>query len=88
MAAGMVKLTIAGIKREKKSVNGTTPFCQTNKVVMSPKGLNEPPAFEATTTLMQDKVTKRGQSLPIARITEPMSKAVVRLLQPAEMKND
>ena len=71
MAAGIAKLTMAGISREKKSPNGTTPFCQTNSVVISPKGLNEPPALDATTTLIQDKATKRGLALPIAKITEP-----------------
>lgn len=88
MAAGITKLMMAGINREKKSPKGTTPFCHTNSVVISPKGLNEPPALEATTTLMQDKATNRGLPLPIAKITEPISKAVVRLLHAEEIKND
>ena len=87
-AAGINKLTRAGTNREKKSAKGTTPFCHTNSVVMSPKGLNDPPALEAITTLMQDKVTKRGLSLPMASITEPINKAVVKLLQPEEIKKD
>ena len=88
MVAGITKLIIAGINKAKKSTKGTTSFCQTNKVVISPNGLNEPPALEATTTLIQDKVTNCRLSLPIAKITEPINKAVVKLLQPAEIKND
>ena len=42
----------------KKPRNGITPFCQTIKVVMSPKGEKAPPAFAATTMLIQAKQIK------------------------------
>jgi len=43
MAAGKAKLTMEGKSREKKCANGTTPFIHANKVVISPKGLKDPP---------------------------------------------
>ena len=87
IAAGNAKLIMAGINKLKKSPNGTTPFCHTKSVVISPNGLNEPPALEATTTLMHANVTNFRLSLPIAKMTEPISSAVVKLLQAEEMKN-
>ena len=53
---------------------------------MSPNGLNAPPAFAATTMLMQASVTKRGAPAPTAMTTAPMTSAVVRLSATGEMK--
>ena len=39
-----------------------------------PKGLKAPPAFAATTTLMQAGAMKRGSARPIATTTAPMTK--------------
>ena len=57
IAAGNAKFTTAGTNNEKKSLNGTTPLCQTNNVVISPNGLKDPPALVATTTLTAATVT-------------------------------
>ena len=78
-AAGTSKLTTDGTKRRKKSKKSTTPACQTISVVMSPNGLNAPPAFAATTMLMKAIATKRGLPPPTAITTAPMTSAVVRL---------
>ena len=62
--AGTTKFTTDGTNSRKKSAKPTSPFCHTIKVVMSPNGLNAPPAFAATTMLMQASATKRGASRP------------------------
>ena len=67
--------------------NVSLSFCQTIRVVMSPKGENAPPAFAATTMLMKPMATNFGESLPIARTTAPMTKAVVRLSRTPDRKN-
>ncbi len=86
-AAGTNQFTSEGTNREKKLVKGTTPRCQTMSVVMSPKGLNAPPALAATTTLMQATTTNFGRSRPTASDTAPMMRAVVRLSASGEMTN-
>ncbi len=55
---------------------------------MSPNGLNEPPALVATTMLTHAIDTKRRFLRAMAITTAPISNAVVRLLQTADMKND
>jgi len=62
--AGTRKFTTAGINNLKKSKKLTLPDCQTINVVMSPNGLNAPPALEAITILMKAKVTNLGLSEP------------------------
>ncbi len=62
------------------------PFCQTIRVVMSPKGLKAPPALAATTTLMQARLTNRALAPPTVRITAHISSAVVMLSAIGEMK--
>ena len=54
---------------------------------MSPNGLNAPPAFAATTILMQATSTKPGLLPPTASTTAHISKAVVRLSATGEIKN-
>ena len=53
IAAGNKKLISEGINNEKKPKKPTLPDCQTISVVMSPNGLNAPPALAATTILIQ-----------------------------------
>ena len=56
-------------------------------VVISPNGLNAPPALAATTTLMQATTTNFGRSRPTASATAPRMRAVVRLSAIGEMTN-
>ena len=84
-AAGTSQLIKDGMNSGKKSANGTSPFCQTISVVMSPNGLNAPPAFAATTMLMQATETNFGFFSPIAITTAPITSAVVKLSATGEM---
>ena len=59
MAAGTSQLTSDGMNSTKNSWNATIPFCHTISVVMSPNGLNAPPALAATTMLMHEMAMKR-----------------------------
>ena len=86
IAAGTRKLTAEGMKRAKKVQKSTIPFCQTIRVVMSPKGLKAPPALAATTMLTQAMVTNRVLEPPTASTTAHISRAVVRLSATGEMK--
>ena len=72
-------------QQEEITETRRVPFCHTIKVVMSPNGLNAPPAFAATTMLMQESATKRGASRPSAIATAHMTSAVVRLSATGEM---
>jgi len=87
MMAGTSQFTSDGTKSAKNSRNVTLSFCQTIRVVMSPKGENAPPAFAATTMLMKPMATNFGESLPIARTTAPITRDVVRLSSTPERKN-
>jgi hypothetical protein len=90
--AGTNQLTKAGMNKLKKVQKVMRPllacmfFCQTIKVVMSPNGLNAPPAFAATTKLMQASKTNFVLLPPTANTTAPISKAVVRLSAIGDMK--
>ncbi len=53
IAAGTTQFTTDGTNRSKNSKNDSLPFCHTISVVMSPNGLNAPPALAATTTETQ-----------------------------------
>ena len=86
ISAGTKKFTNEGRNKAKNSENLITPFCQTIKVVMSPNGLNAPPALAATTTLMQERVTNFDSPLATAMITAHMTKAVVKLSATGEIK--
>ena len=66
----------------------TFSFCHTMSVVMSPNGLNAPPAFAAITTLMQPSPMNRDCPTPAAMSTAHMSRAVVRLSANGEITND
>ena len=55
------------------------PRCHTISVVMSPNGLNAPPAFAATTMLTHARLMKRVLPLPTASTTAHITSAVVRL---------
>ena len=87
MVAGIIKLTTAGINNAKNSLNSRMPFCHTINVVISPKGLNAPPAFAPTTMLTQAIAIKSGRPCPTAIITAHITNAVVRLSAIGEMKN-
>ena len=84
--AGITKLTTDGKNNAKNSVNSRIPFCQTIKVVMSPNGLNAPPAFAPTTMLTQLMATNLGSSLPTANTTAHIISAVVKLSAIGEIK--
>ena len=86
IAAGTRKLTAEGRNREKNSWNWTIPFCQTIRVVMSPKGLKAPPAFAATTILIQARLINFTLLPPTAMTTAHSSRAVVRLSATGEIK--
>jgi hypothetical protein len=88
IAAGTNQLTSDGNSKAKNSKKVTLPFCHTISVVMSPKGVKAPPAFAATTTLMQARATNAGDFAPTARTTEPMTSAVVRLSSTPDRKKD
>ena len=64
------------------------PACQTISVVISPNGLNAPPAFAATTTLTHPMTTKRRFRPPTAMTTVAISKAVVRLSATGDRMKD
>jgi hypothetical protein len=83
--AGTMKFTTDGTNSRKKSANATSPFCHTIRVVMSPNGLNAPPALAATTMLTQDSATKPGISRPSAMTTAHITSAVVRLSAKGEI---
>jgi len=57
--AGTTKLISDGTNRANKVQNSTLPRCHTMSVVMVAERLKAPPAFAATTMLMQPRVTKR-----------------------------
>ena len=61
-------------------------FCQTISVVMSPNGLNAPPALAATTILMHASMTNFLLPPPTAITTAAISSAVVRLSAIGEMQ--
>ena len=86
IAAGITKLTTEGINKLKKVAKSTMPFCHTISVVISPKGLNAPPALAATTILIQAIPIKAGLSAPTAITTAHMINAVVRLSATGEIK--
>ncbi len=72
-------------KKPKKSI---TPFCQTIRVVISPNGLNAPPALAATTMLIHASATNFLCPTPTAITTAHISNAVVKLSAIGEMKKD
>jgi hypothetical protein len=84
--AGTSQLISEGMKRAKKLKKSTLPFCQTIRVVMSPKGEKAPPALAAMTMLMHETTMKAGLLAPTAITTAPISRAVVRLSATGEMK--
>ena len=86
IAAGMRKLMSAGMNKAKNPKNSTLPDCQTISVVISPNGLNAPPALAATTILINAKDTNFGLSDPTANTTAPINKAVVKLSATGEIK--
>ena len=63
------------------------PACQTIRVVISPKGLKAPPAFAATTILIQPIDKNLVLPFPHANKTEHITKAVVKLSAIGERKN-
>ena len=77
--AGTTQLTMLGIRRRGKSASDSVPRCHTMSVVKSPKGLNAPPEFAATTMFTQHIATYSGSPLPTAETTAPIRTAVVRL---------
>ena len=86
--AGIIQLMTDGIKMAKNSKKLTLPFCQTIKVVMSPKGENAPPALAATTIFMQATTMNVLLLPPTAMATAPISRAVVRLSATGEITKD
>ena len=88
MPAVTTQLVMEGSTSTKNSWNCTWPACQIISVVMSPKGLNTPPALAATTTLMQPRTTKRVLSPPIETTTAAISRAVVRLSAKGDMAKE
>src|SRR3954469_20281857 len=87
MSAGTSQLTTDGTTNGKKPVNGTLPACQTMSVVMSPNGLNAPPALAATTILIQAGTTNAGLPRPMVNATAPITRAVVRLSRMGDITN-
>ena len=63
-------------------------FCQTIKVIMSPKGEKAPPAFAATTMLIHAKQIKGLFPFATAMTTAHINNAVVRLSAIGEIKKD
>mmetsp|Transcript_7660 Transcript_7660/g.47284 ORF Transcript_7660/g.47284 Transcript_7660/m.47284 type:complete len:226 (-) Transcript_7660:824-1501(-) len=84
--AGTNQLTKEGSRSSTKSGMSSLCFCQTMSVVTSPKGLNAPPAFDATIVLMNPSTTKLGCPLPTVLMTAPIRRAVVRLSASGERK--
>ena len=87
IAAGIRKLTTDGRNRLKKVAKSIRPFCHTIRVVISPNGLKAPPAFAATTMLIQAIPIKAGLSAPTAITTAHIISAVVKLSATGEIKN-
>ncbi|SFV87582.1 hypothetical protein MNB_SUP05-SYMBIONT-5-1196 [hydrothermal vent metagenome] len=85
--AGTTKLINDGTNNTKNSKNSTVPFCHTISVVISPNGLNAPPAFAATTILTKAIEIKRTLLPPTAITTAPIIRAVVKLSAIGEIKN-
>ena len=79
ITAGINQLTTEGMIKAKNVAKGTTPFCQTIKVVISPNGLNAPPALAATTILIQASAINLVFVPPTAIATVDINNAVVRL---------
>ena len=88
MNEGIIKFTSEGKNNFKNWKNSTYPACQTIKVVISPKGLNAPPAFAATTIFTQLILVKFLLPLPTAKTTAHIVKAVVKLSAIGDKKND
>ena len=76
-----------GKKILKNDVNKSILFCHIIRVVISPKGLNAPPALAATTVLIQH-IFINLLSLLKDVITEHIIKAVVKLSAIGDKKND
>ncbi len=74
------------MNRAKNPQKLTIPFCQTINVVISPNGLNAPPALAATTILIQAIETKRVLVPPTASTTAHINNAVVKLSATGEIK--
>jgi len=64
----------------------TFPAVQTIRVVMSPKGLQAPPALAATTMLVKERTMNRELPPLTARATVDISRALVRLSASGERK--
>src|SRR5688572_3536121 len=86
-AAGTNQLTAEGMNNAKNSKNPRISFCHTMSVVMSPNGLNAPPAFAATTTLIQAGAVNSALPRPTVTTTAPITNAVVRLSSTGDRKN-
>ncbi len=87
MVAGINQFTSDGRNRWKNPQKSMIPRCHTIRVVMSPKGLNAPPALAATTMLMQASETNLGLSRPTASTTAHITSAVVRLSMIGDRQN-
>ena len=86
ITAGIKKLTAEGTNNAKKVVNSTMPFCQTISVVISPNGLNAPPALAATTMLIQANAINFVFLPPTFMTIAHINNAVVKLSAIGEMK--
>lgn len=75
----------AGRNNQKKSKNHAFPDVHAISVVMSPKGLNTPPAFAAT-TILRAQIIRKSLSFVSVNITVERIKAVVRLSTRGERK--
>ena len=85
--AGIIKLITAGKNNLKKSANCNLLLCHTIKVVISPNGLNAPPALAATTILIQAQQINFLLSGATAITIADISNAVVKLSATGEIKN-
>ena len=83
--AGTKKLTKDGINKTINCSNFTKPDCQIINVVISPKGLNTPPALAATTMLIQAMLMNFLSLDATFNIIAHISIAVVKLLAKEEI---
>ena len=88
MIAGTNQFTREGTNKTKNCKNSTCPFCQTIKVVISPNGLNAPPALAAITIFIQPITTNARLSAATAITTVAISSAVVKLSAIGDKQNE
>ena len=85
--AGTTQFSNDGINKKANFKVSTLPEVQTIRVVISPKGLQAPPALAATTILIKAGIINLEFPLLTAKATVDIKRALVKLSASGERKN-